>query len=149
AEEINRFFVPPSNDSAAIQAWAKDHLTLHLQRVLFAAHACLDEWGIHGHPDWVNEPFDSRWWFRVNDHLSHLLNFLRQQAAKHNSPTEGGKEKRGAAATPTDADNEQAGGQANKERAQEEGAKVGSSGDGQDKPTPDELGRWLPVRQAA
>jgi hypothetical protein len=81
-QEINDLYGPPMpGNGDVLQLWAKGMVTRHLQGVLFNAHRWLDANGFTGQPAWNNEPINERWWFRANDHLSHLLNFLRSHKA--------------------------------------------------------------------
>lgn len=63
--------------SENVTEWAKLLQVQFLRWVLYVAHDSLDQWGISGQPNWASEPVDNSWFLRANDHLSHLLNFLR------------------------------------------------------------------------
>lgn len=87
-QEINDLFGPPmSGRGNVLQLWAKGMVSLHLQWVLFTAQRWLDARGFTGQPVWKNEPIeDDRWWFRANDHLSALLEFLRRGGEESKRP---------------------------------------------------------------
>jgi hypothetical protein len=87
-EEI-KSLLPPSNPSTIHRAraihrlkndphgWAHEQQYRYVDRVLFEVHRQLDKCGISGQPTWSSQPVDEHWFRRANDHLSHLLNFLR------------------------------------------------------------------------
>jgi hypothetical protein len=76
-QEINELYghLKPGNED--VSEWAKGMIVHHLREILLRAHRWLDANGFTGQPGWNNEPEDERWGFRANDHLSHLLKFLR------------------------------------------------------------------------
>jgi hypothetical protein len=72
-----------------LQLSAKSMLSPHLHWILFTAHQWLDERGFSGQPTWKNERIeDEQGWIRANDHLSCLLQFLRQIGRQPSPPEE-------------------------------------------------------------